>query len=137
MIRQEVEVEFPMRIPIRVPVPFALALLALCLSIAAHAQQTQQPPSPPVPVMPGANNPNAPEQDPTLRHMNEQMSIKRNSQRQQEIVSDTAHLLELAQRLNDAVSKSNKNELSLTVVKDADEIEKLAKSIRDKMRDGS
>ena len=86
--------------------------------------------------MPGAN-PNTSEQDPTLRRMNEQMSIKRNAQRQQQIVSDTAHLLQLAQQLNDAVSKSNKDELSVSVVKDADEIEKLAKSIKDKMRDGS
>jgi hypothetical protein len=109
-------------------------VLLSCLPIAVQAQQTQNP-TPPVPVIPGVN-PNAPEQDPAMHRMTEQMSIKRNAQRQQQIVSDTAHLLQLAQQLNDDVSKSNKNELSVSVVKDADEIEKLAKSIKDKMRDG-
>lgn len=112
----------------------ALALFMLCPPTSA--QQSQYPATPPVPVMPGVN-PNSTEQDPALRRMNEQMSIKRNAQRQQQIVSDTAHLLQLAQQLNDAVSKSNKDELSISVVKDADEIEKLAKSIKEKMRDGS
>lgn len=112
----------------------ALALLTLCGPATAYAQQQSQSPVPPVPVMPGIN-PNAPESDPTVRRMTEQMSLKRNAQRQQQIVSDTAHLLQLAQQLNADVSKSNKDELSVTVVKDADEIEKLAKSIKDRMRD--
>lgn len=71
-----------------------------------------------------------------MRHMTEQMAMRRNTQRQQQIVSDTAHLLDLAQKLNDEVSKSTKDELSVSVVKEADEIEKLAKSIKGKMRDG-
>jgi len=116
--------------------PITFAALVLCLPIAARGQQQMPPPTAPVPMIPGVN-PSAPEQDPALRHMTEQMMIKRNAMRQQQIVSDTAHLLQLAQQLNDDVSKSNKDELSVTVVKDADEIEKLAKSIKEKMRDGS
>ena len=72
-----------------------------------------------------------------MRRMTAQMAFRRNAERQKQIVAQTAHLLELAQKLNDEVSKSNKDELSVSVVKEAEEIEKLAKSIKDKMRDGT
>ncbi len=68
--------------------------------------------------------------------MAEQMAIARNAQRQKQIVSESARLLVLAQNLNADVNKSNKDELSISVVKEAEEIEKLAKSIKDKMRYG-
>jgi hypothetical protein len=67
--------------------------------------------------------------------MTEQMSLRRNAQRQQQILADTARLLQLAEKLNADVSKTDKNTLSVPVVKEADEIEKLAKAIKDKMRD--
>ena len=114
----------------------ALLLLAACAaSLSAHAQQNQAP-SPPVPTLPGVSANPTPAEDPTLHRMAEQMAIKRSAQRQQQIVSDSARLLALAQKLSADVSKSDKNELSISVVKDAGEIEKLAKSIKDKMRDG-
>jgi hypothetical protein len=72
-----------------------------------------------------------------MRRMSAQMALRRNAQRQQQIVADTARLLQLAQKLNDEVSKSSKDELSVSVVKEADEIEKLAKAIKGKMRDGT
>jgi len=42
--------------------------------------------------------------------------------------------LKLATELKDDVDKTNENVLSLDVIKKADEIEKLAKSVRDKMK---
>ena len=117
--------------------------LAVCGSIAAHAQQSGTIPTPPPysgPITPGENprlNGPGNASDPTLRHMTEQMAVKRNNERQQQIVNDTAHLLQLAQQLNDEVSKTSKDQLSVSVVKKADEIEKLAKAIKEKMRDGS
>jgi hypothetical protein len=113
-----------------------LVFLLLCLPAAAHAQQSEGSTGT-RPVVPGVspdNNSNG--SDPSLRRMTEQMAMRRNTQRQQQIVSDSAHLLDLAQKLNDEVTKSTKDELSVSVVKEADEIEKLAKSIKDKMRDG-
>lgn len=68
--------------------------------------------------------------------MTEHMAKQRNTERQKKIVDDTAKLLAMAQKLNDEVSHSSKNELSVAVVQQAAEIEKLAKSIKDKMRDG-
>jgi hypothetical protein len=43
-------------------------------------------------------------------------------------------LLKLSLELKEYVDKSNENVLSLEVIKKADEIEKLAKSVRDKMK---
>lgn len=133
--------EIPARIQRSIPlsvrlldaIPRAVLFLSLCAFPAALYAQ-QGPPQPP--RIPGENTTPTSEPDPTLRKMNEQMSAARNTQRQKLIVDDTAHLLQLAQQLNDEVSKSSKDMLSLSVVKKADEIEKLAKTIKDKMRDG-
>jgi len=62
------------------------------------------------------------------------MAKKASLQRQQDIRKDTAKLLELATELKQEVDKSNENTLSLGVVKKAEEIEKLAKSVKNKMR---
>jgi HAMP domain-containing protein len=45
-----------------------------------------------------------------------------------------AALYQLATELKDAVDKTNENTLSLEVIKKADEIEKLAKEVRKKMK---
>ncbi len=59
---------------------------------------------------------------------------KFNLQRQQEIRKDADKILELATALKQSVDKSNENTLSLDVIKQADQIEKLAKSVKDKMK---
>jgi len=58
----------------------------------------------------------------------------RDVDRQKQIVADTQKLVKLANELNAAVEKSNKDTLSLDVIRKADEIEKLAKSLREKMK---
>jgi hypothetical protein len=68
------------------------------------------------------------------RRAMEQQAIKRNSQRQQDIVNDTAKLLDLAQQLKDEVDKSRKDQMSVSVIKKAEEIEKLAKAVKEKMK---
>lgn len=52
-----------------------------------------------------------------------------------EVTTQSAQLLALAHKLNADLDKSNANELSVAVVKDAAEIEKLAKSIRKNAHD--
>lgn len=69
--------------------------------------------------------------------MAHQMALKRAVQRQHEIEGDTQKLFSLAQELKDDVGKSTKDQMSLDVIKKAEEIEKLAKSVKDKMRNGS
>jgi hypothetical protein len=63
-----------------------------------------------------------------------QQAQKRNTQRQQDIVNDTAKLLDLAQQLKAEVDKSSKEQMSVSVIKKAEEIEKLAKSVKEKMK---
>jgi spore coat polysaccharide biosynthesis protein SpsF (cytidylyltransferase family) len=57
-----------------------------------------------------------------------------NKERQLRLKADTDKLLKLANELKQYVDKSNENTLSLDVIRKAEEIEKLAKSVKDKMR---
>ena len=66
--------------------------------------------------------------------MRRDMEKKANQQRQAELKRDTEKLLKLSTELKDYVDKTNENVLSLDVVKKADEIEKLAHSVKMKMR---
>lgn len=116
------------------------AIAAGCLSLPACGQA--QAGTNPVPA-PGST-PHGPPPlfadntptDPSQVHMLKTMAKERNVMRQQEIVDDTTQLLDLARQLKAAVDKSSKDQLSLNVVNTAAEIEKLAKSVKDKMRDG-
>ena len=52
---------------------------------------------------------------------------------QAQIIADTQKLLKLSQELKAEVAKSNKDTLSLTVIKKAEEVEKLAKTLKDEL----
>lgn len=114
--------------------PILLLAAVLMLVPAIHAQQTQTT-TPPEQNIPGLS-PNPTPPDNNMAHMSERMARQRNTDRQKQIVADTAQLLKLAQQLNADVSKTNKDTLSLNVVKEASEIEKLAKTIKDRMKQG-
>ncbi len=58
----------------------------------------------------------------------------RNLDRQKQLVLDTQKLLALANQLKSDVDKSNKDTLSLDVIRKAEEIEKLAHSVKEKMK---
>jgi len=77
------------------------------------------------------------QQNPDEAKIERDMARQRNKQRQQQLKDDTDKLLKLATELKLYVDKSNENILSLEVLKKTDEIEKLAKSVRDKMKAGS
>jgi nitric oxide reductase activation protein len=62
------------------------------------------------------------------------MAKKANLERAAALKSDTDKLLKLAVELKAYVDKSNENVLSIDVVKKAEEIEKLARSVKDKMK---
>jgi hypothetical protein len=62
------------------------------------------------------------------------MAKKRNLQRQQDLKNDTDKLLQLATELKQYVDKTNENTLSIEVIKKTEAIEKLAHSIREKMK---
>ena len=64
----------------------------------------------------------------------EQQVMARNAERQKKLTEDTAKLLALATELKEQVDKTDKDILSVDVIKKTDEIEKLAKSIRERMK---
>lgn len=106
--------------------------IALCpLAARAQTEIRTEPSGISMPGQPKATSP-----DPALRRMEERMARERNADRQKQIVADTDRLLKLAKELDDDVAHSTKDTLSIDVVNKAGEIEKLAKSIKEKMRDG-
>jgi hypothetical protein len=56
------------------------------------------------------------------------------AERRKQLGDETAKLLQLATELKAAVDRSNKNELSLEVIRKADDVEKLAHDLKQKMR---
>jgi len=66
--------------------------------------------------------------------MQKEMVKKANHERQVQIKRDTDKLLKLATELKEYVDKSNENILSMDVIKKADQIEKLAHSVKEKMK---
>lgn len=113
-------------------------LAAVCALPAARGQAA--PTAPQYSVKPGlspadpsvSSAPGGAEEGRMMRDMMKQ----RNNLRQKQIVDDTNQLLDLAKQLKDAVDKSDKDQLSIAVVNTAAQIEKLAKSVKEKMRDG-
>ena len=73
--------------------------------------------------------------DEAQRELQARQQKRRNEARQQDIVKDTGKLLALATELKSEVDKTNKDVLSLDVIKKADQIEKLSKSIKERMKD--
>ena len=76
-------------------------------------------------------------EDPFAGKVAEQQARSRNTDRQKKLVSDTDKLLSLATELKQEVDKTDKNTLSVDVVKKADEIERLAHSVKEKMKGGA
>jgi hypothetical protein len=62
------------------------------------------------------------------------MAKRANQERQVELRRDADKLLKLATELKQYVDKTNENVLSLEVLKKSEEIEKLARSVKDKMK---
>ena len=95
-------------------------------SFAAQMPQTTVPP-------PGSAQQQRPE-DATQEKIEHDAAKARNVQRQQEIRRDSEKLLELATELKQYVDKTNENIISLEVIRKAEQIEKLARSVKEKMK---
>ena len=109
---------------------FCLAMAWLLLVLAAPAQMMpHQNPSIP------ENGNSSADSESGRRELMERMEKRRNDLRQEQLVKDTNKLLALATELKSQVDKTNKDVLSVDVVKKAEEIEKLAKNVKEKMRD--
>jgi len=118
-----------------------LARLAVLLVVSASPVWTQTAGAPsqsatdrqtPSPL--AASPAPKPQNQPAKADAAEKKAMSPEEARQAQLVADTNRLYQLAQELQAAVAKSNKNMLSLTVVRKAAEVEKLAKSLKDRMR---
>ena len=112
--------------------------ILLLLAISSYAQHTPSGP-PPVLPPPAVTEPtrSTSDADQAQQRLARDMAKKANLQRQAAIKADTDKLLKLAVELKDSVDKSNENLLSVDVLKKAAEIEKLAHSVKDKMKGSS
>lgn len=106
---------------------FLLLTVLLCLATPGKAQN--QAPS-------GGRHieGSTPEQDEMRAKLAREMAKKANLERQALLKADTDKLLKLSTELKDYVDKTNENVLSLEVLKKAEEIEKLARSVKEKMK---
>ncbi|MGH9492853.1 MAG: hypothetical protein ACRD2K_05075 [Terriglobales bacterium] len=124
---------------------FRVLSLVVMLLLAADAG-SQSKPAPPSasPELTAKAVPSADPQFPRPRRTPEEdrfkiehereMARKRNQARQAALKKDTDKLLQLATQLKEYVDKTNENMLSLDVIRKAEEIEKLSKSVKDKMK---
>jgi hypothetical protein len=69
-----------------------------------------------------------------LTKQQREQARQRNFERQKKLKQDTDRLLELATELKQYVDRTNENTLSVDVVKKCEEIEKLAKDVKNKMK---
>ena len=119
-----------------------VACCCVLAALAGSARPGQQTP-------PGSGaNPDKSIHDPVLTALpdpNTQMEMREqqtkqqdytaaNLERRKQIAEDSARLLKLATDLKSEVDKTTKDTLSLGVIRKADEIEKLAHSVKEKMK---
>lgn len=112
-----------------------VAFLAILTTLASAAQN-------------GGQNPDKSIHDPSLTALpdaNTQMQMREkknkdqnfaaaNTERKKQITDDSAKLLQLATDLKAEVDKTTKDTLSLAVIRKADEIERLAHNVKEKMK---
>jgi hypothetical protein len=116
---------------------FGAVLMTTVGSLRMNGGQFQPPPGQ-AGRIPGQNpktgvlDPEEP--DPMAPHRDQQQARLRNEDRQKRLVADTDKLLTLATNLKEQVDKSTKDTLSVDVIKKADEIEKLAHSVKERMK---
>ena len=110
-----------------------LTFVLVCSIIHALPTFAQRQAQPPIP--PESTRPQLPSDDDEARNKAERdMAKKANHERQLALQRDTGKLLELATQLKENVDKSSENTLSMDVIKKAEEIEKLAHSVKEKMK---
>jgi hypothetical protein len=120
---------------------FSLFVMLLLAAQAGSQSTTDAKPGAPEPVTVAAASP-GPQYLGSQRAADERFRIEheramareRNKERQAALKKDTDKLLELATQLKEYVDKTNENMLSLDVIKKAEEIEKLSKSVKEKMK---
>ena len=111
-----------------------LCFLICFFSLSSILILSQNTASPPVTAPQHGVNPPMMDGDDARDRMTREMEKKAAKERVASLKSDTDKLLKLSVELKSEVDKSNENVLSLDVIKKAEEIEKLAHSVKEKMK---
>jgi hypothetical protein len=113
----------------------SLAAIALLTGAAQPGQQPSQNIDKPY-LLPEANRlPDANDQmKMRSRDAKQQSFDAANAERKKQLSDDSTKLLTLAMALKAEVDKTNKDMLSLNVIRKADEIERLARNVKEKMK---
>jgi sRNA-binding protein len=106
------------------------------ISIAAAQQPAQDGAAPASAAAAPVAQPPAPQEPSTADAANTPKPTTPQTPQQKQLADDTAKLLALANDLKAELDKSNKDTLSLSVIKKADQVEKLAHKVRDEMKAG-
>jgi len=119
----------------------AVIALLLLASLAALTQSSPVPPRPPAGQLPQPAEAGGPrfgtqrnQTDPDEERMERERQKHLNKDRFESLRRDTARLLQLSNELKQYVDKASENTLSLDVIRKAEEVEKLAKRVKEKMR---
>jgi hypothetical protein len=115
-----------------------LMLSLVCRDRFAFSQSPEPPQIPQVTSQPRIPDPFGQGQgahmDPNVRHAQLEAAKKRNLERQSRIVNDANKIVQLAQEVNADVEKGEKPALSPIAAKKTEEIEKLAKGVKERMK---
>jgi hypothetical protein len=114
----------------------AVALMVMVQGVSAKADGWQQTTTGQGPIG-AAPNPSLTTNgtlDPAREKLQEQAAMTLAEQRHKRMITDADKLLQLATELKEDVDKSTKNEMSVTAVKKAAEIEKLAHDVKERMK---
>lgn len=112
----------------------AVSVFLVFIVPTSPGQQPQNPPLPNIAPPPGVQGQQPDNGSGVPPEMQKQMEKKANQQREADLRRDADKLLKLSTELKEYVDKTNEDILSLDVIKKADEIEKLAHSVKTKMR---
>ncbi len=110
----------------------ALLTLLLWFAISALAQQPRLPTG----ITQGGNQGTGVNDVPVTSgdDVQKKQQEAMNQQREAEIKRDTEKMLQLTQELNDYLQKGDKNVVSVDAIKKAEQIEKLARGVKSKMK---
>ena len=109
----------------RITICFFLLLLLFTFPVCSSPQDT---------AVPAPRSLSGDDEPAIPPDMQKEIEKKANAQRQADLKRDTDKLLKLSTELKEYVDKSNENVLSVEVINKAEEIEKLAHSVKVKMR---
>jgi hypothetical protein len=107
-------------------------MFALCVVFVPGFAQKINPAPPPSPR--GDIAPPMADEDQARARIANEMAKRAAKERVAALKIDTDKLLRLSVELKQSVDKSDENVLSVDVIKKAEEIEKLARSVKDKMK---